>query len=269
MPRVASRRSSEEDLQEALRRSCLETGHEQEQKGREIGRDKSNSQAEPRATFKPQEVALHTTPSRVKTGEMRRPQEGGSPYTPNRLQSKLPGPAGEEAREYQSFYTQDTPRDEHIGSRRPATHKVEEANRRAAQNHGGNKDRPGSGHPRDGEERGRSPGAKRYGAAVRQPGTGPGRRDQDHAGQEYPPLPPTSKTRESNTGRVGRTVTEPGCCPPRKSPWPPLLETPRKGTTEGSTPTNLLEGTTPKSTNPSLGSPPKRNGTRPDKSKSL
>ena len=128
VPRMASRRSSEEDLQEALRRSCLETGHEQEQKGREIGKDKSNSQAKPCATFKPQEVALHTTPSQVKTGEMRRPQEEGSPYTPNRLQSKLPEPAGEEARKYQSCYTQDTPQDEHSGSRRFATHKGEEVN---------------------------------------------------------------------------------------------------------------------------------------------
>ena len=34
MPRVATRRSSEEDLQEALRRSRLETGSEQELKGR-------------------------------------------------------------------------------------------------------------------------------------------------------------------------------------------------------------------------------------------
>ena len=33
VPRMTSRRSSEEDQQEALRRSCLETGHEQEQKG--------------------------------------------------------------------------------------------------------------------------------------------------------------------------------------------------------------------------------------------
>ena len=160
VPRVASRRSSEEDLQEALRRSCLETGREQEQKGRGAGRDKSNRQAEPRATFKPQEVALHPTPSRVKTGEMRRPQEGGSPYTSSRQQSKPPGPVGEEAGKDQSWYTQDTPRDKHIGSRRLATHKGEEVNRRAAQNHGVNKDRPGFGHPRDREERGWNPGAK-------------------------------------------------------------------------------------------------------------
>ena len=33
-PRIASRRSSEEDLQEALKRSCLETGHEKEQRGK-------------------------------------------------------------------------------------------------------------------------------------------------------------------------------------------------------------------------------------------
>ena len=62
-PRIASRRSSEEDLQEALKRSCLETGHEQEQRGKKIGKDKSNSQAEPRGRVKPQEVDVRTTPS--------------------------------------------------------------------------------------------------------------------------------------------------------------------------------------------------------------
>ena len=31
-PRIASQRSSEEDLQEALKRSCMETGHEQERR---------------------------------------------------------------------------------------------------------------------------------------------------------------------------------------------------------------------------------------------
>ena len=120
-PRIASRRSSEEDLQEALKRSCLKTGHEQEQRGKKIGKDKSNSQAEPHAMFKPQEVGLHTTPSRVKTGEIRRPKEERSPYTPNRLQSKLPGAAREDARKYQSCYTKDTPRDKNSGSRRVAT----------------------------------------------------------------------------------------------------------------------------------------------------
>ena len=43
VPRVATRRSSEEDLQEALRRSRLETGSEQEQKGRGEGRDRVSS----------------------------------------------------------------------------------------------------------------------------------------------------------------------------------------------------------------------------------
>ena len=121
VPKIASRRSSEEDLQEALKRSCLETGHEQGQKGREIGKDKRNSQAEPRDMFKPQETALHTTSPRVKTGEIRGPQEEGSPYTTNRIQSKLPGAAREEARKYQSCYTKDAPRDENNGSRRVAT----------------------------------------------------------------------------------------------------------------------------------------------------
>ena len=48
VPRVATRRSSEEDLQEALRRSRLETGNEQKQKGRGQGRDRTNILAEPR-----------------------------------------------------------------------------------------------------------------------------------------------------------------------------------------------------------------------------
>ena len=139
VPRIASRRSSEEDLQEALKRSCLETDHEQKQIGRKIGKDKSNSQAEPRVRFKPQEVDVHTTPSPVKTGEIRRPKEEGSPYTPNRLQSKLPGAAGEEARKYQSWDAQNTPRDEKSDSRRVATHEREQVNRRAVQNHGENR----------------------------------------------------------------------------------------------------------------------------------
>ena len=92
VPRMASRRSSEEDLQEALRRSCLETGREQEQKGRGAGKDKSNRQAEPRATAKPQEVALHPTPSRVKTGEMRRPQEGEAHMHPADNKASLLSP---------------------------------------------------------------------------------------------------------------------------------------------------------------------------------
>ena len=62
-PRVAIRRSSEEDLQGVSRRSCLDTGHEQEKKGRGAGKNKSNSQAEPRTTAKLQEVAMvPTTP---------------------------------------------------------------------------------------------------------------------------------------------------------------------------------------------------------------
>ena len=120
-PRIASRRSSEEDLQEALKRSCLETDHEQKQIGQKIGKDKSNSQAEPRGRVKAQEVDVQTTPSRAKTGEIRRPKEERSPYTPNRLQSKLPGAAREDARKYQSCYTKDTPRDKNSGSRRVAT----------------------------------------------------------------------------------------------------------------------------------------------------
>ena len=45
-PRIASRRSSEEDLQEALKRSCMETGHEQKPRDQKIGKGKSNSQGE-------------------------------------------------------------------------------------------------------------------------------------------------------------------------------------------------------------------------------
>ena len=63
VPRTTSRRNSEEDLQEPLSRRCLDTDHEQEQKDRETGNDKSNSQEEPRSKFKPQGVALHTTQS--------------------------------------------------------------------------------------------------------------------------------------------------------------------------------------------------------------
>ena len=47
-------------------------------------------------------------------------------------------------------------------------------------------DSPGSGQPRDREERGWSPVPRGYRPAVMQPGTSPGRRDQDHTGQEVP-----------------------------------------------------------------------------------
>ena len=47
-------------------------------------------------------------------------------------------------------------------------------------------DSPGSGQPRDREERGWSPVPRGYRPSVMQPGTGPGRRDQGHAGQEGP-----------------------------------------------------------------------------------
>ena len=127
-PSIASRRSSEEDLQEALKRNCLEMGHEQEQRGRKVGKDKSNSQAEPRGRVKPQEVDVKTTPSRAKTGEIRRPKEEGSPYTPNILESKLPGAAREEARKYQSWDTQNMPRDKNSDSRRVAANEREEVN---------------------------------------------------------------------------------------------------------------------------------------------
>ena len=170
VPRVATRRSSEEDLQEALRRSRLETGNEQEQKGRGEGRDRVNIPAESPATAKLPEIDQFPTPSRINTMDLVTPQ----------------GPVGEEAGKYQSCYVQDVPRDKNSSRRRPATHKVEKANRWTAQNHGGNKDSPGSGQPRDREERGGSPVGKGYRPAEMQPGAGPGRRDQDHAGQEVP-----------------------------------------------------------------------------------
>ena len=47
-------------------------------------------------------------------------------------------------------------------------------------------DSPGSGQPRDREERGWSPVPRGYRPAVMQPGTDPGRTAQDHAGQEAP-----------------------------------------------------------------------------------
>ena len=117
---------------------------------------------------------MYPNPSRVKTGDMRRPQEVESSYNSNRQQSKPSGPIGEEAGKYRSGYGQDDPQEKHSGSRRPATHKGAEVNRQADPNHGGNKDSPGFGHPRDSEERGWNPGAKRYGAAVRKPGASSG-----------------------------------------------------------------------------------------------
>ena len=81
VPRVATRRSSEEDLQEALRRSRLETGNEQEQKGQGEGRDRIHIQAEPPAMAKLTEIVQSTTPSRINTVDLGTPQGTGSPYT--------------------------------------------------------------------------------------------------------------------------------------------------------------------------------------------
>ena len=87
----------------------METGQEQEPRDKKKGKEKSNSQEKPRGRVKLQEVDVQTTPSRARSGEIRRPKEEGSPYTPNQLQSKLPGAAREEARKYQSWGAQDTP----------------------------------------------------------------------------------------------------------------------------------------------------------------
>ena len=101
----------------------------------------------------------------------------------------------------------------------PQREEDQEANRRTAQNHGGNKveeddmaealwlsqmvatrgragqrkaefkeyrkmqGSPGTGHPRYRDERGWSPVPMGYRPAVRQPGTGPGQTAQSHAGQ--------------------------------------------------------------------------------------
>ena len=77
VPRLATRRCSEEDLQEALKRSHLETDRAQEKKSRRESKDKVSG---PSGVLlltveKPPEVAKSPTPSRTTIEDPARTQE--------------------------------------------------------------------------------------------------------------------------------------------------------------------------------------------------
>ena len=128
VPRVATRRSSEEDLQEALKRSRLETGSAQEQKGWGEGKDRVPSpsgvvfQTSTHAVDKPTEIVKSPTSSRTTIEDPVMPQEEGINHAISIRRSKPQRPRGAKEGKPHRRSGQEVTREASLGRQRSASH---------------------------------------------------------------------------------------------------------------------------------------------------